>query len=257
MFKTFKIYTKQQNHYVDIIEKALKANKKKQVTKNPDLLISVGGDGTFLKAARDNYYSPSTLYVSLKSGKLGFYSDYSVNEVDVLLQKLLDGDFFVEKIPLIKASWTNGHCYAINEVKVINSKQTTNIEILINGEYFETLRCSGIYVSSAQGSTGFNRSCHGPIIYDSYESIIFGELNSVNSVLQRSLQNPLVLKNKNELIFRSLDNECAIIPDNLEKNFNSNNTDILMTRSSKMINILRKNHFNRLKKIKESFITLK
>ena len=104
MFKTFKIYTRHRNNYVDIIEKVLKENDKKQVTKNPDLLISIGGDGTFLKAIKDNSYSPDTLYVSLKSGKLGFYSDYSVSEIDVLLKEMINDDFSVEKTPLIKAS---------------------------------------------------------------------------------------------------------------------------------------------------------
>ena len=106
---------------------------------NPQIVISVGGDGTMLHALHQRMHQIEDVYfVGIHTGTLGFFTDYEEGEVELLLEDLIHHQPIIEEVQLLEVKRFNGESfetlYAINEARVENIIKTMRIEVLIGDE---------------------------------------------------------------------------------------------------------------------------
>jgi len=138
---------------------------------NPDIVISIGGDGMLLSAFHkyENQLD-KVRFVGVHTGHLGFYTDYRDFELDQLVTNLqLDSGAKVSYPVLnVKVTLENGEVKifrALNEASIRRSDRTMVADIIINHVPFERFRGDGVTVSTPTGSTAYNKSLGGAGLY--------------------------------------------------------------------------------------------
>ena len=137
-----------------------------------DFAVSLGGDGTFLRAA-SRVGKKNIPVVGVNMGHLGFLADVAPEEAEAAINDIFEGKYrFVER-SVIEASTDKeaigGNPYALNEVAVLKRAIASMILIraTLNGEYLTTYQADGLIVSTPTGSTAYSLSNGGPIIVPS------------------------------------------------------------------------------------------
>ncbi len=166
-----------------------------------DLLLSIGGDGTILRAAtlvRDS----GIPILGINAGRLGFLASVQKENISEFLQMVLDKKYTVSKRSLISISVDpeneaiNEINFAMNEVTV-SRKETTSmitIETSLNGEYLNSYWADGLIISTPTGSTGYSMSCGGPILTPDVASFVITPLAPHNLTAR-----PLVIPDTTEV----------------------------------------------------------
>ena len=136
-----------------------------------DLLISVGGDGTILRAitfVRDL----GIPIVGINTGRLGFLATIQMDDIESAMASILKGDYKISERSLLSVSTepTNNDIvethFALNEI-ALSRKNTTSmitVETHLNDEYLTSYWADGLILSTPTGSTGYSLSCGGPVI---------------------------------------------------------------------------------------------
>ncbi|MBL57040.1 MAG: NAD kinase [Flavobacteriales bacterium] len=142
-----------------------------------DLLICLGGDGSILDSLSIVRGSNVPVF-GINTGRLGFLSSISSENVRKPLDKILAGNIKHDKRSVLKLSTKSNHFgdinYALNEVTV-HKKDSSSMMIIhtyVENEYLNSYWADGLIVSSPTGSTGYNLSCSGPIIMPGSEVFI-------------------------------------------------------------------------------------
>jgi NAD+ kinase len=166
----------------------------------PDIVISVGGDGTLLHAF--HHYKnrlEETAFVGVHTGHLGFYADWMPEEVEKLVIHIAKTPFQVVDYPLLEVTirYLDGEkenrYLALNECTVKATEGSLEMAVEIKGEPFETFRGDGLCLSTPSGSTAYNKALNGAIIHPSLASIQLSEMASINNRVFRTVGSPLVL----------------------------------------------------------------
>lgn len=148
-----------------------------------DLVIAVGGDGTFLSAARAiaEYDIP---LIGINLGRLGFLTDISPNELPAKLHDILHGYYKEEKRSILRAKIIRDDTViheetAVNEVVIHRWVTPSMIEIVtkIDNQFLNSQRSDGLIVSTPTGSTAYSLSAGGPILYPSLNALVLVPLN--------------------------------------------------------------------------------
>jgi NAD+ kinase len=132
-------------------------------------VISMGGDGTFLKAA-GRVGDKEIPILGVNIGRLGFLAGVNPDEFDVCFRSLLSGDYDTECREVIMVDTDgepfSGCCRALNDVAILKRDNASMISVrtMIDGEYLTTFRADGLIVSTPTGSTAYSLSNGGPII---------------------------------------------------------------------------------------------
>ncbi|RYL90272.1 NAD kinase [Sporolactobacillus sp. Y61] len=168
--------------------------------KHPDIVISVGGDGTLLQAFHRYVHSlSSTTFVGVHTGHLGFYADWTSDEVEKLVISIARDRCSIVQYPLLRIniSYLNGSpdnsWLALNECTVRAYDGLLVADVLIRGEKFESFRGDGLCFSTPTGSTAYNKGLSGAIIHPSLASIQLAEIASINNRVYRTIGSPLIL----------------------------------------------------------------
>jgi NAD+ kinase len=171
-----------------------------QLGQTCDLVIAVGGDGTFLAATRAiaAYDIP---IIGINLGRLGFLVDISPNELPAKLQRILEGHYTEEKRYLLRAKVIRDNEViheetAVNEVVVHRWVTPSLIEIItkIDGLFLNSQRSDGLIISTPTGSTAYSLSAGGPILYPSLNALVLVPLNP------HTLSNrPIVIADSSEI----------------------------------------------------------
>ncbi|MCK8624763.1 NAD kinase [Apilactobacillus xinyiensis] len=179
---------------------------------NPEIVISVGGDGTLLSAFHHYNDSVNNIrFVGIHTGHLGFYTDWRDYEVSKLIDSLEHDNGQSVSYPLlsIKIKYTDDgpddNLVALNEstLKQINGTMVT--DVYIKGEFFEKFRGDGLCISTPTGSTAYNKSVGGAIINPQLNAIQVSEMASINNRVFRTLGSPIIIPP---------DEWITIVPDN-------------------------------------------
>lgn len=134
-----------------------------------DIVISMGGDGTFLEAAR-RVGNKEIPILGVNMGRLGFLADVSPFDIKEVIENLYRGEYSIEARSVIEVSTpTNplkGYPFALNEVAVLKHDNSSmiSIDVHIDGEHLTTYQADGLIISTPTGSTGYALSVGGPII---------------------------------------------------------------------------------------------
>ncbi len=151
---------------------AWEGEKAKAQLNNTDLILSVGGDGTILRAAHV-VVSGTTPIIGINLGKLGFMTELSADEALEKLPSLLAGKGWIDERAMLEAelSVTDQEplriFHALNDIVVARGAiaRLVNVEASINGQHLTTSKADGVSVATATGSTGYSLAAGGPILY--------------------------------------------------------------------------------------------
>lgn len=134
-----------------------------------DYVISMGGDGTFLKAA-SRVGAKGTPIIGVNMGRLGFLADVLPNEIEPALDSLYAGECLIEDHAVIQVEAEGGvlagNPFALNDIAVLKRDDASMISIRtqVDGEFLVTYQADGLVVTTPTGSTAYNLSNGGPII---------------------------------------------------------------------------------------------
>ena len=175
--------------------------------KKSDFLVTIGGDGTLISVARRSYdYNKSVLGINL--GTLGFLTTILPNELDEFLNDFVNDNYKIDKRMMIKANIGLSESVAFNDI-VIRGKSVAhmiNLEAYVDGNKFNTYYGDGLVISTPTGSTAYNLSAGGPIVYPLTQAFI------VTPICAHSLtQRPLVLPTNFELEISTPNTQGAVI----------------------------------------------
>ncbi|QQE73875.1 NAD kinase [Brevibacillus composti] len=192
----------------------------------PDMVLSIGGDGTLLEAVHQYGFEPA--YVGIHTGHLGFYADWHPDELDSFVEVLMaENKPYLAEYPIVQCQihTRDGQTYdkwALNELVIRNNSLSTLVAcVYINGDEFETFRGDGLIVSSPSGSTAYNKAVNGALVHPSIEAIQLSEIASINNQAYRTVNSSLVLPCHHEVeiivmnpeIMIGLDREQAVWQD--------------------------------------------
>lgn len=165
---------------------------------DPELVIAVGGDGTFLRTIHKFVNDlDKLLFVGIHTGTLGFFTSYDSHEVDKFLEDCRQKNFVRKNLPLLEInihSSKETHClYALNEIRVENVIRTQLMRIYVEDVFLETFRGTGICISSQAGSSAYNRSLGGAILHEGLDLLQITEITGIHHQAYRSLGSPLIV----------------------------------------------------------------
>lgn len=153
----------------NLIKKEQVAGVIKENDFNTDYAISLGGDGTFLRAA-SRVGAKQIPIIGVNMGRLGFLADVLPNEIEEVLDDIYKGDFDIDERSVIKIETENEVIetspYALNDISILKRDNASMITIhaRIDDEYLVTYQADGLIVSTPTGSTAYSLSNGGPII---------------------------------------------------------------------------------------------
>jgi len=148
-------------------------NAERAEDKDYDLIISLGGDGTFLNAAV-RYFNNDIPIAGINLGNMGYLSTVGRDELDEVLVNILNDNFEIEKRMLLEATVDQNKLYALNDVVLTrgNYKKMINVETFLDGKYVDTYNGDGLIVATPTGSTAYSLSAGGPIIEPIVDALI-------------------------------------------------------------------------------------
>jgi NAD+ kinase len=151
--------------------------------KSYDFLVSIGGDGTILRAiifVKDM----GIPIIGINTGRLGFLATIQVDQIENAIQNIIDGKYKISERSLLSVETSPENediktlNFALNEV-AISRKNTTSmitVETYLDGEYLTSYWSDGLIVSTPTGSTGYSLSCGGPVITPSTNSFVLAPI---------------------------------------------------------------------------------
>ena len=225
------------------------------------LNICVGGDGTFLRSVHKTAFSEIP-FVGINTGTLGFFQEISVLEIDKFIKNFQLGEYEIEKLDLLEGIiFSREHKeYKHNSLNefVIRSQDTSiiHLDVFIDDNHLETFAGDALLVSTPSGSTAYNYSAGGAVLYRSLKGYQLTPLAPINSKAYRSLLNPLVIPSDSVLTIKRRpedDKPTLVINDGLNivcEDFDS----IHVKTSPKWINKLQFNNNWYWFNIKDKFI---
>lgn len=166
----------------------------------PDIVISVGGDGTLLYAFhRYSSRLDKTAFVGVHTGHLGFYADWVPEEIEKLVIAIAKTPYQIIEYPLLETiiRYQNGgketRYLGLNESTVKSVEGTLVMDVEIRGQHFERFRGDGLCLSTPSGSTAYNKALAGAILHPSIPAIQLAEMASINNRVFRTIGSPLIL----------------------------------------------------------------
>lgn len=137
--------------------------------KGTEAIVVLGGDGTMLRAAGDNFGRNIPL-IGVNLGNLGYLTESDLKTIDVDMKKLVDGDFSVENRMMLcgrvykeDSRAVEDHC--LNDISITGCGALCLIryKLFVNNEFLNSYSADGLVISTPTGSTGYNMSAGGPI----------------------------------------------------------------------------------------------
>ena len=173
--------------------------------KEPDVVISIGGDGMLLSAF--HMYEANldkVRFVGIHTGHLGFYTDYRDFEVEKLIENLRIDTGRKASYPILKAKITldSGRIVkarALNEITIKRIEKTMVADVVIDNVKLERFRGDGISVSTPTGSTAYNKSLGGAVLHPTMEALQLTEISSLNNRVYRTLGSSVIVPKKDKI----------------------------------------------------------
>ncbi len=229
--------------------------------KNPDIVISIGGDGMLLSAF--HMYEKQldrVRFVGIHTGHLGFYTDYRDFEVDQLIDNLRQDRGAKVSYPVLKieVKLQDGRTFstrALNEAAIKRYEKTMVADVELNGNFLERFRGDGLAISTPTGSTAYNKSLGGAVLHPTIEALQLTELASLNNRVYRTLGSPIIVpRNEQIQITPKRAGSYTLSVDNKTYNF-KNVTQLTFKLDKRKISfVATPNHTSFWERVRDAFI---
>ena len=190
-----------------------------RIQEGTDMIMSVGGDGTFLSKGAGKFGIP---VLGINLGRLGFLSEYSPEEV---CEALLEGSFSLENREVLETSIDGGIIesdtafwpYTLNEISVLRcGAAILGIDVSIDGNPLPTYWADGLLVSTSSGSTAYSLSVGGPICVPDSKVLIIApiaphNLNVRPLVVPDTTRISISMRSRDDKVTMSMDNRNLVL----------------------------------------------
>ncbi len=213
------------------------------LSKNSDFLVSVGGDGTLISVVRRSfkYHIP---VLGIHQGTLGFLTDIRFSEVENFLSLMLEHKYRIDHRMMIEGCAKEQNFVAFNDIVISRKSMSSMIKVdaKIDGKPFNSYYGDGVIISTPTGSTAYNLSVGGPMVFPLTEAFI------VTPIAPHSLtQRPLVLPADFKIEFTITDKQGALViidgQDTYDVNENESIKIEISNNNAKLIHRLERNYF--------------
>ena len=204
-----------------------------------DFLFSIGGDGTLLRAV--TYVRESNIPIlGINTGRLGFISSISTDQIDDAVDHVLNGDYKIRSRTLLELETENNLFgttnFALNEVAIVKKDTSSMIRIdaFIDDEFLNSYWADGLLISTPTGSTGYSLSCGGPIILPGTKNVIIAPIAPHNLNVR-----PIIINEKSKIRLKVEDrDQLALVSlDSRSRAFDSS-LDLIIKKADFKINLI-------------------
>lgn len=228
--------------------------------KEAELVVSIGGDGTFLSAIKEYRFKDIPL-IGVNTGHLGFLTEMTYKNIDELIEKYINKEYEIEEVSLLKANiYRENKCkevYALNEIVVKNDKsRVVHLDIEVNNKYMQKFSGDGIIVSTSTGSTAYNYSAGGCIIDRELDIIQMTPMYPMNTSSYRSLTSGAVFSSNAKIRIkpeRVFEDSVLVVVDGVEYKYD-NILNIELKTSEKKIKLIRMDKCGFWEKVSKKFL---
>ena len=256
--KLFPNDNKKSKEIEEMLKKELLENNFEICDKDYELAIAIGGDGSFLRMLKQNNFNTDIYYIGVNTGTLGFLQEIKPDDINDFVKKLKEDNLKIEEIGIqetrINTKDSTSIFYSLNEI-VIRDKElnTTKLNINVDNQLLEKFIGDGILISTSTGSTAYNLSYGGSIVYNTLHTLQITPVTPLNNKSYRSLLNSVIFP-ENKLIEVIPENEDLIITIDGENKVYDNVVNIYTSVRDKKIKCLRNIDYDFSLKINEKFL---
>ncbi|MBU1099868.1 MAG: NAD(+)/NADH kinase [Bacteroidetes bacterium] len=181
----------------------------KELGQRCEIVISIGGDGTMLNTANE-IRSTNTPILGLNLGKLGFLTEFEINDIDAFIDDVKNEKYSIEERMTLDASCDQKPdeiLHAINDIVIDKGKwpKMINLTIKVDDEYVATFSADGLIVATPTGSTGYSLSTGGPIVSPKAKAIVLSPI-SPHTLTMR----PIVLSSDQKIVITAESEHTSI-----------------------------------------------
>ncbi|MDD5156943.1 NAD(+)/NADH kinase [Sulfurimonas sp.] len=216
-----------------------------------DFLITIGGDGTLLSTVRKSFEFNIPI-LGIHAGNLGFLADLSIEQLDSFVKKMLKGEYRIDERAILEVTVVKESkkvkMYAFNDVVLTRTSVSNmiHIETLIDSKSFNTYYGDGVIVSTPTGSTAYNLSAGGPVLFP------MTDVFALTPICPHSFtQKPIVLPGKFAIELRASEENALIIIDGQDMHELGLGESIYIKLASKTVKLIHKEEFNYFDVLKE------
>lgn len=228
---------------------------------NPDIVVTIGGDGTLLYAFHQYEDKLDEIrFVGVHTGHLGFYTDWRNYELDQLVQSLVHDCGESVDYPLIDVYVTFNNQKEVKKFKALNESTIRRVnntlvaDVLIKDQPFERFRGDGLALATPTGSTGYNKSIGGAVMSPTVEAMQLAELASLNNRLFRTLGSPMII-GRDDWVHLVLESEKDYVLTVDQNTYTFNEiSDIYYTVAQEKIRFAKYRHTNFWRRVRDAFI---
>lgn len=209
-----------------------------------DILVSLGGDGTLISTVRRSFeYDIPVL--GIHAGNLGFLADVSIDEIESFIPKLLAGEVRMDERAVLEVKLIKNqheiYMYAFNDV-VLTRPSISNmifIETLVDKKPFNTYYGDGVIVATPTGSTAYNLSAGGPVLFP------LTDVFALTPICPHSLtQRPVVFPGTFSIEMKTPRNRATLVMDGQDMHEIGIDDSIHIKLSSKKAKLIHREAFN-------------
>lgn len=219
--------------------------------KTCDVLVTLGGDGTLISTVRRSFAYDIPVF-GVYAGTLGFLADVSMDELDSFVENLTTGHYRVDERSVLEAKVDKDgqeiHMYAFNDIVLTRPSISNmiNIETLIDGKAFNTYYGDGVIVATPTGSTAYNLSAGGPVLFP------LTHVFTLTPICPHSLtQRPVVLPGTFTIEMRTPKNRALMIIDGQDMHEFEQGESVHIRLAAKTAKLIHREEFNYFDVLKE------
>lgn len=242
------------------VENLLIKNKFEIVDEDYDLALAIGGDGAFIRMVHSSNFNEESFYVGVNSGTLGFAQDINIEDIEKFIRDLKKENIYYEKIGIqeieIKTKTEIKKYKSLNEIVIREEELNTfHANVLIEEELLDNYAGDGLLISTSFGSTAYNLSYGGSIVYNTFDTLQITPIAPLNNRSYRNLKNSIIVpSNKKIDIIPSIKSNNVIITIDGKNGFLNEVEKITTVINNKVIKIIRHKDYSFIKKVNDKII---
>lgn len=223
-----------------------------------EMVIVIGGDGTFLNAIKEANYSNVPI-LGVNTGHLGFFAEFLPNELNEVVDICVNHNYLLQSYNTLKAVITDNennetNCLALNDIFVKHGKSSiVHLDLSIGDNHIESFSGDGLLMSSSAGSTAYNYSLGGSIVDSRMNIIQITPVAPTNNVVYRCFTSSLLVPEDEIITIIPKDDDSVIVIDGNELDTKHAKKVVIISCKEK-INIIRRSSYSFWSKVKSKFI---
>ena len=225
---------------------------------NFDLAIALGGDGAFLKMVKFNNFNSDTYYIGINTGTLGFLQEIKPDKLEEFVIALNNNEFKVDNIGVLETKVItedgDSRYYSLNEMVIREIDLSVFIsDVFVDKCFLERFAGDGLLVSTSVGSSAYNTSFGGALVYNTLHTLQILPIAPLNSRAYRNLLNPIVLPEKTFIELFPIKKNILITFDGENKKY-EDVKKIECTVKNKKLKFLRMKEYNFINIVNDKFL---